>query len=507
MSDKNFTEKKWRELASKTYAWSDSVQLTTGTEILPKSVVALSLGESKEADAPLTLNAKGLPESVKEKILDSLNLCHWKGQGSQTVAIDGTAYVVIAPVKIKTSLPQKARAYGLEFAKFVKANHPEKVSIFKPEGFCTTEIFMGLASGLYAANGFKGVSDTTSKSSLPQSVQLMHSDATPEELTQVKHLVKCSSFVRFLQDAPPNYLDPVKFAEIAEDICREYSLEYKIHNKDDIRKLKMGSFLSVNGGSITEPRMIEIKIKGKDSTKTVSFCGKGLTFDSGGLSLKPSAGMEDMKFDMSGGGAVLGMALYLSKYKPAKNIVCLVGATENLVASGATRPSDVVVAMNGKTIEVLNTDAEGRLVLADLLHYTNTHHKPDLIVDIATLTGAVLMALGTVGSAVLSNDEGSAMMVLESARTVGEPMWQLPIWPELENEVKGTTGDLQNIAKPSVKAGTVMAAAFLQEFVGKTKWVHLDIAGTANDCKAVGYPSVGGCAYGMRTMIQIAMKD
>ncbi len=507
MSDKNFTEKKWRELIAKTYAWADSVQLTTGTEVLEKSLVALALGESKEPDAPLTLNAKGLAESVKEKVLNSLSLCHWKGQGSQTVVIDGTAYLICAPTKTKTTMQQKSRALGLEFAKFVKANQPEKLSIFKPEGFCTTEIFMGLSSGLYAPLGFKGHPESSTKGALPKKIQLVHSDATLDEIEHVKHLVKCSSFVRFLQDAPPNYLDPVKFAEIAEDICRENSLEFKIHNKEELKKLKMGSFLSVNGGSITEPRMIEIKIPGKNSAKTISFCGKGLTFDAGGLSLKPSAGMEDMKFDMSGGGAVLGTALYLAKFKPAKNIVCMIGATENLVSGGATRPSDVVVAMNGKTIEVLNTDAEGRLVLADLLHYTNVFHKPELIVDIATLTGAALMALGTVGSAVLSNDEASAALVLERAKSVGEPMWQLPIWPELENEVKGTTGDLQNIAKPSVKAGTIMGAAFLQEFVGKTNWVHLDIAGTANDCRAVGYPTTGGCAYGMRTLIQIALKE
>ena len=158
--------------------------------------------------------------------------------------------------------------------------------------------------------------------------------------------------------------------------------------------------------------------------------------------------------------------------------------------------------MNGKTIEVQNTDAEGRLVLADLVHYANVTFKPEMMIDVATLTGAVLIALGTVGAGLMSNDDATAEHILKASKEIGEPFWQLPMWPELEAETKGQTADLNNIAKGSVKAGTIMGAMFIKEFVGNAKWAHLDIAGTGWNCKATGFPSSGGCGYGLRTMVE-----
>ena len=162
--------------------------------------------------------------------------------------------------------------------------------------------------------------------------------------------------------------------------------------------------------------------------------------------------------------------------------------------------------MNGKTIEVQNTDAEGRLVLADLVHYASVTYKPEMMIDVATLTGAVLIALGTVGAGVMANDDGLAAHIVKSSQEVGEPFWQLPMWPELEAETKGTTADLNNIAKSSVKAGTIMGAMFIKEFVGSTKWAHLDIAGTGWNCKATGFPGTGGCAFGLRTMVESVLR-
>ncbi|MCX6125143.1 MAG: M17 family metallopeptidase [Proteobacteria bacterium] len=269
---------------------------------------------------------------------------------------------------------------------------------------------------------------------------------------------------------------------MGEDICRDHGIKIAVHNKASLEALGMGSFLSVNAGSVIEPRMLVMEIDGKDNSKCVALIGKGLTFDAGGVSLKPGAGMEEMKYDMSGGAAVLGSAMYLSQVKPPVKTICIIGATENLISAGATKPGDIVVAMNGKTIEVQNTDAEGRLVLADLVHYANVTYKPEMMIDVATLTGAVLVALGTVGAGVMSNDDGLAAHIVKASQEVGEPFWQLPMWPELEAETKGTTAE------------------------GSTKWAHLDIAGTGWNCKATGFPGAGGCAFGLRTMVESVLR-
>ncbi len=210
--------------------------------------------------------------------------------------------------------------------------------------------------------------------------------------------------------------------------------------------------------------------------------------------------MGEMKYDMSGGAAVLGAAYYLAKQKPNCRVVCMIGAVENMVGPNATRPGDVVVAMNGKSIDIQNTDAEGRLVLADVLHYANTQYKPKLMIDIATLTGAVLHALGHAGAAVMSNDQDTADLVLRVSKEQGEPFWQLPLWPELEKETKGECSDLANIAKPNVQAGTIMGGLFLAEFVappsGRTL-ISLEPDGVA---RATGFPAAGGSAFGLRTL-------
>ena len=273
-----------------------------------------------------------------------------------------------------------------------------------------------------------------------------------------------------------------------------------VWGRDEILKNKMGSFHSVAQGTHIDPKFIAIEIEGKDTSRWASLVGKGLTFDSGGISLKPSSGMHEMKYDMCGGAAVLGSAYYLGQVKPAVNVVCLIGAVENMPGAYATRPGDIVSSHSGKTIEVLNTDAEGRLVLVDLLSYAIETYKPDFVVDVATLTGAVLFGLGTIGAAVMSNQEKFCRYLEEKSHEQGEPLWQLPLWPELDQELKSDFADLKNITSPAVKAGSITAAVFLKQFVGETTWAHLDIAGTGWDCKATGFPKSGACAFSMRTL-------
>jgi leucyl aminopeptidase len=497
-----FNKEPWKALLPETYEWAAKVKLDMVNDPVQGATHVVALAEGKEGDESVNLNATALSADLQKKITSAVAAAGWKGSGSHVTVVDGTPYVLVAPTKVKTTKPQKSRALGLDAAAALKSLKTSRVVLSKADGICTKSMFDGIAQGFYAQGSFKGNKKDTGKATLPQHVSFLGGKIDAESEKHLRAMIRATALTRFMQDAPANWFDPVRFADVAEDVCKENGVKVTIHDKASLTTLGMGSFLSVNAGSFVEPRMIVMEIDGVDNSKSVALIGKGLTFDAGGVSLKPGAGMEEMKYDMSGGAAVLGSALYFSQVKPPVKTICIIGATENLVSSQATKPGDVVVAMNGKTIEIQNTDAEGRLVLADLVHYANITFKPEMMIDVATLTGAVLIALGTVGAGLMSNDDATAEHILKASKEIGEPFWQLPMWPELEAETKGQTADLNNIAKGSVKAGTIMGAMFIKEFVGNAKWAHLDIAGTGWNCKATGFPSSGGCGYGLRTMVE-----
>ncbi len=362
-----------------------------------------------------------------------------------------------------------------------------------------------MLGGSFKARAFKG--EKTKEDSplkLPESINFISKDLKwSDGLTKkLKAMTEATTIARSLQDAPPNWLTPVRWADIAHECAKDWGIKVVTKTKAELEQLGMGSFLSVAQGSLIEPRLICFEIDGEKNDKTVAFVGKGLTFDAGGISLKPAAGMEEMKFDMSGGAAVFGTACYFARVKPKCKVVCLIGAVENMPSGTATRPSDIVRAMNGKTIEILNTDAEGRLVLADVLHYAETTYKPTVMLDIATLTGACVIALGRAGAGFLTPKDKAAEYFTQVTEKAGEPFWRLPLWPELSKEVKSEVADLKNIAKPGVMAGTILAAVFLKEFVEKTDWIHCDIAGTSDNCAATGFNKDNGSSYGLRTFVE-----
>jgi leucyl aminopeptidase len=497
-----FNTEHWKTLLPETYDWSSKVKLDMVTEMVSGAAHIVALAASKDGDDTVALNAPSLAADLQKKILASAGVAGWKGSGSHVAVVDSTPFILIAPTKVKTTKPQISRALGLSAASALKGLKTSRVILCKAEGICTKSVFDGIGQGFYAQGAFKGNKKDTGKPTLPQHFSFLGGKFDSDEEKHLRSMIRATALTRFMQDAPANWFDPTRFAEMAQDVCKENGVKVAIHGRAALEKLGMGSFLSVNNGSAIEARMIVMEVDGVDNSKTVALVGKGLTFDAGGVSLKPGAGMEEMKYDMSGGAAVLGSALYFSQIKPPVKTVFIIGATENLMNSSATKPGDVVVAMNGKTIEVQNTDAEGRLVLADLVHYATVTYKPAMMIDVATLTGAVLIALGTTGAGLMANDEDTAQHILKASKEIGEPFWQLPMWPELESETKGTTADLNNIAKGSVKAGTIMGAMFIKEFVGDTKWAHLDIAGTGWNCKTTGFPSSGGSAFGLRTMVE-----
>lgn len=290
-------------------------------------------------------------------------------------------------------------------------------------------------------------------------------------------LVRAMNFARDLGNAPANFCTPEVLAKEAKARAQKVGAKVKVHSPEAIAKLGMNAFLSVARGSNTEPRFIELSYSGgKKSDAPVVLVGKGITFDSGGISLKPGEGMDEMKYDMCGAASVIAAFCAVAELKLPLNLVALVPTCENMPSGHANRPGDIVQSLNGLTIEVLNTDAEGRLILCDALAYAE-RFKPQAVIDVATLTGACIIALGHIGSGVLGNDQALIEQLLAAAQTGNDKIWQLPLWDEYREQLKSNFADLANIGgRP---AGTITAASFLSHFAEKYPWAHLDIAGTA----------------------------
>ncbi len=319
-------------------------------------------------------------------------------------------------------------------------------------------------------------------------------------------VAQAANAARDLQNRPANDLTPSALAEYALGLANEIdALSVEVEGRAGIAARGMGAFAAVAQGSEQEPALIVLRYEppggAVEGSPTLGFVGKAVTFDSGGISLKPGAKMAEMKFDMSGGAAVIEAVAAIARLALPVKLVAVVGATENLPSGRSVKPGDIVTAANGKTIEVNNTDAEGRLVLADCLCHA-VSLGAERIVDLATLTGAVIIALGSTYSGVMSNDDAWAARVIAAGDATGEIAWRLPLHEEYDELIKGTYGDLDN-APEGRKAGTIVGAAFLQNFVGETPWAHLDIAGSAWDLGRA-YVGKGASGYGVRLLVELA---
>jgi leucyl aminopeptidase len=314
------------------------------------------------------------------------------------------------------------------------------------------------------------------------------------------------NFARELVNEPGNLLTPTVLAEKARAMAAESGLECEVLDQDRMRQLGMGSLLGVSMGSAEPPALIVLRYKpaaAPAGADHLGLVGKGVTFDTGGISIKPADGMEKMKYDMGGGAAVIGAMRALAALKPAIPVTALIPAVENMPGSKALRPGDILTALSGKTIEVLNTDAEGRLILADALTYAQrigcTH-----LVDAATLTGAIGIALGTVRAGAFTNNDGFLEKLLNSSKAEGERMWHMPLDEDYKEQLKSAFADLQNIGGRS--GGAITAAWFLREFVGETPWVHLDIASMAWLDEAKPHLAKGPTGFPVRTFVHLAMN-
>ena len=317
-------------------------------------------------------------------------------------------------------------------------------------------------------------------------------------------IAESQNFTRTLVSEPANRMTPRILAEKAVEMAREVGLEVEIFEEKQIEELKMGAFLSVARGSEEPPRLILLRYTPadwRDGQPVIGLVGKGITFDSGGISIKPSEGMEKMKYDMAGGATVLGVMRAAALLKLPHKILAIVPATENLPSGRAQKPGDVQVSLSGKTIEVINTDAEGRLVLADALSYARRLGCTHLI-DAATLTLAIVVALANVNVGVFANDDRLAERLLASARATGEKMWRMPIDDDYREMIESSIADIQNTGSGR-GGGACTAAMFLKEFVEETPWVHLDIAGTAWLDEAKAFLAKGPTGVAVRTLVHL----
>jgi leucyl aminopeptidase len=330
----------------------------------------------------------------------------------------------------------------------------------------------------------------------------LEANAADEGVRRGVALGEAINFARRLAVTPANDMTPTILADEATKAAKEAGVAIDVHDADWARKQGMGSFLSVASGSAQPPKFIVMTYKGDpSSSELLALVGKGITFDTGGISIKPAEKMEDMKYDMSGGAAVIAAMRALGMLKPRINVIGIVPATENMPGGRATKPGDIVRAMNGKSIEIINTDAEGRLILADALCYANKLGATR-ICDAATLTGAVSIALGNAFAAILSNNERFYEQFAATAKTTGERFWRLPLDGDYLNQMKSDIADLKNTG--GRMAGTCTAAAFLKEFVGETPWLHLDIAATAYRDSATAWSAKGPTGIPVRSFIALA---
>jgi leucyl aminopeptidase len=362
----------------------------------------------------------------------------------------------------------------------------------------------GAILGLYAFRRHMTKKDNSYIEVKEFTVAGQNKKTTTEAAARAKAIAEAVNWARDMVNEPSNFMYPADLANAAKKTADDYGLKIEVLEKQQMASLGMGALLGVAQGSQQPPRFIIMTYKGKASDAIdMALVGKGITFDTGGISLKPSTDMHEMKTDMAGAASVIAALRVIAQLKPAINVIAIAPATENMPSGTAQKPGDVVKAMNGKTIEVLNTDAEGRLILADALSYARKM-KAKNIIDIATLTGAVRAALGTFCTGVFTNNQALVDKLIASGKEVGERAWQFPMFEEYGEMIKSDIADIQNTG--AKYAGAITAAKFLSEFVDDTPWVHMDIAGTSDTDKDKGYLVKGATGNPVRTLVNLVLK-
>lgn len=382
----------------------------------------------------------------------------------------------------------------------------KKLDVNENEEDLAQAVVEGIILGSYSFDKYKSKKDDFEIKSLNIRVSKKQKEKAEEKVELGKILAESQNFTRDLVNTPPNVINPEKLAEIALELGKEYGIEVKVYDEEECEKMGMNAYLAVAKGSANPPRFIHLVYKGKNPKEKIALVGKGLTFDSGGLNIKPGDYMRWMKSDKSGACAVLGIFKALGQLKPEGiEVHGVIAAAENMPDGKAYRPDDILTAKNGVTIEVGNTDAEGRLTLADALCYAS-EQEPDILIDMATLTGACVVALGEYTAGIMGNDQKLINNILKVSEKTGEWMWQLPFNDMLRESIKAPNADVYNIGK-SRYGGAITAGLFLEKFVPENiPWAHIDIAGPAHTTSGWYYHPKGGTGFPVRTITQFLLK-
>ena len=396
---------------------------------------------------------------------------------------------------ISGKIAQKANE--LKLKEFSIINPPS--SIIEPIS-SSSQIIEGCKMSLYKFEKYK----SKKESPLPNlTIFVSKSDKILKVIKNSEIISNGVIFAKSIANLPPNECTPSTLASFAKTISNENKMKCLVFSKNELKKKGFGGITAVGQGSKNEPKMIVLEYNGKKNEKPIVLVGKAVTFDTGGISLKPGEKMDEMKFDKCGGCTVLGIMKTVSELKLPVNVVGIIPSVENMPGGESYRPGDIIKLYNGKTVEILNTDAEGRLILADALAYGEKHYSPKTIIDFATLTGACIIALGTNVAAIVSNNEKLKNRILESSRRTTEEVWELPLNDDYMDMIKSDVADMKNVGIGRA-AGTITAAAFLKNAVKETPWVHVDIAGVAwtqVGTKSKPYNPKGATGFGVRLIL------
>lgn len=409
--------------------------------------------------------------------------------------------------------PARARALGIKAAELSTSLKAQKVVVIglsalldHPERMAQARLGFGLGAYKYPNSNLSAQAKEDLQKRLDVTFVHLNHDCT-EAFQQSEILQNAINTCRLLQDGAPNIVTPKYVSEHITTEAKKLGLSVQVWGAQKLRDMGFNAMMAVAGGSANEPQFVVVEYKPDQFDKTLAFVGKGLTMDTGGYSLKsPSTFQEGMKYDMSGAAVSLTSVLAIAQLKLPVHVYGVAALCENMVDANSYRVGDILTSYSGKTIEVIDTDAEGRIVLSDALHYTAKDLKPDFIVEYSTLTGAIIIALGSVGAGVFAFDSDLEKVVMQASETTGERAYPFPVWEEMCDDIKGSISDVCNLGATRRSAGSMTAAAFLNEFTNGVPYAHVDIAGVANDNKAIGYPRKISSGYGVQLSVEIAKQ-
>lgn len=448
---------------------------------------------------------KGAVENISEE--EGFNAGLGKILSINTLGKTGSDRVLVVGLGQKSKYnPSCLKKVGIAVAKRVKNFADKVIFSLDIEGskLNSQNLIMGLILGTYEFNKFKSNNSKSKDTQYNFIWSKLNQKDFESSVAKGEGIANATCLTRDLVNEPPDTMTPTKLAEHARQIADENGLGCEIFNNVEIKERGMGGIYAVSKGSLQDPRFIHLIYKPKKKArKKIAIVGKGITFDSGGLCIKPADYMKTMKMDMGGSAVVLGVMKAISLIKPSVEVHGLISAAENMTGGGAYKPDDVVTAMNGKTIEVVNTDAEGRIVLSDALSFA-VDMGVDEIVDLATLTGACIVALGTYTAGVMGNNQLVINKILKAANTVDEKVWQLPMDDELRKDIESDVADVKNVG--SRYGGAITAGMFLEKFVDDTPWAHIDIAGPTFIEKGGDFYPKGATGFGVQTILQYLLE-